>query len=279
MRRTLRRFLCMMACAIILLQMCACVPSQEYWSEKENGHYPQTADFPYSKWSCQELNISINMLGNGERTMIGEYTIADTTYRVVAMFGIAKLDFIFYSQTEVSESIYVDQNGCSYIACEQEKAGFLYTEYFYENETLNCTIVNADLPAENVVPKKLTFKKEGQIAQMADSRWRCEEIDMYIESFCDIDGYYKGEIVLEGKICPVQAFEVGNGNLFVFSVENGIINNLKEGTSTELIEMVLELKNGKLVGRITEDICVNPLHYPNWEYNEVTLSFVKESTN
>lgn len=272
MRLKLHKILCIPLCLCLLL-LCACVPSREYLKKKEQGYYPETEDFPLTKWACRELDLTINMLDNSERTMVGAYTVADTTYRVIARFDCNQMEFDFYSGTEVSDSGYKDKDGNPYATCQQQNAGFLYAEYLYENGTINCSVFNAKVPGGQTIPEKLTFEKVGSIAQIPDKRWHCEEFDMSLISFRDIDGYYQGEIVLDGKTCPIQAYEIGDGNYYALSRENGIIDNLKAGSSSDLIEMIIQQKDDKLFCTVVDSIHINPYNYPDWEDTAATLTF------
>jgi hypothetical protein len=127
------------------------------------------------------------------------------------------------------------------------------------------------------IPQTLTFEKEKAIAQAPDTRWRCEEVDMYINSFSDAEDYYKGEIVIDGQKYDIRAFEVGNDNYYKITIENGRINNLKTGTTSPFVDMVFQYDGERIIAQITDD-------HINWMYDEykylgyegTTLTFIEE---
>ena len=106
------KLICLFFCAIILN---SCVSSLEFQQKKAQGLYPETADFPYTKWVCHEIDMEIYMFGYEESTMIGTYIVNDVKYRVVAYFEWDQFNFNIYSNTLISESKYSN----SMVHCEQ----------------------------------------------------------------------------------------------------------------------------------------------------------------
>ena len=258
---------------LFALSLCCCGPSREYFRLKEQGKYPETEDFPDTTWECQEVDMTLDMLDSGEDYRVGEYVFDNMAYRVVAEIEYSSLDFYFYSSTDVAESEYLSEDGSPFISCEPVECGVVTTEYIYEDNTIVCSFVNVDSEIWTYNGEKLTFKKTGKIAKKPESRWYCEEIDMYLESFSDAKKYYKGKISIEGKECYIHAFEIGNDNYYAFSIENGVINNLKERTSGPLVCMFLEFKDGKIIGKITDDHLLDENLFAYWTYQGTILTF------
>ena len=119
--------MCILLCIFIFTLLCACGPSLEFQMKKEQGLYPDTSDFPNTKWVCNELDMSLYMFDYGETTIIGSYVINDISYRVEAWFDFSCLNFNFYSDTLISTSEYSD----SMVHCEQVLQGYIYTEYSF----------------------------------------------------------------------------------------------------------------------------------------------------
>ena len=252
---------------ICIFTLSGCGPSSEFLSKQQQGLYPTTADFPNTKWVCKELDMFFYMFGYEENCMIGSYVVDDVSYRVVAGFEWSALNFEFYSSTNFSSSEFsefmVDSNP---ISC-----GFIYTEYSYDKDanTIVCSIQNYDAVADESIPKILTFEKVGLIAQNPNMHWYSQEIDMYLNSFSDANDYYRGEVVIDGEKCYVHALEIGNNNYFMLSIENGKVNNLRPGTTSELIRMYLEITDDEIIAKVSDEYLSNTAAFPYWKYNGI----------
>lgn len=260
--------------------LCGCGPSLDYLQKKEQGLYPDTSNFPNTKWECREIDMFFCILDYEEPYIIGEYTVNDICYRVVGSIEFGRLDFDIYSSTQVSLSKYsLDNSGEFFVHCERVPSGHIYTSYLYENGTILCSLINYQSAEGENIPSTLTFDQTALIAQDADARWYAEELDMYIESFRDVDGYYKGEIGIDGKKLFIHAFEIGNSNYFMFTIENGTINNLRAGTTSSLIYMYFEKNDNKIVAKITDSYVLNHVAFPNWRYDGVAITFSRVNTD
>ena len=271
--------LCMLLCVCILL-LCSCFlvpmgPDLDFQKKKEQGLYPTTADFPNTKWVCREIDLYFYMFDYGENTMIGEYIHNGVSYRVIAGFNFSVLDFDIISSTHVSESEYKIANSqTSLIYCEPEYCGNINTEYIYKNETIICSVRNYYPVESESIPSILTFDNVGIISQLPDTRWLCDELNMYIDSFCDTEGYYKGNITIDNKNLFIHAYEIGNSGYFEFAIQNGILNNFPKDTTSYLVSMYFEFYEDKIVAKITDDVLDN-LQNNYWPYQGDTLTFYK----
>lgn len=274
--RKLFYLVCSMVLIFAIASLCGCGPSRKYWKMKEEGYYPTAKDFPSTRWVCREADMYFDMLEYDEDYWVGEYTVADKTYRVIARTEFSTLDFQFISSTNVSTSKYSDDSGSAFVNCETVDFGKIITDYVYEDGIITCEIKNDSSDVWNYKGNTITFEKEKKIAQEKNERWYCQEIDMYLESYNDIDGYYKGVMTIDNKKCGIQAFEIGNDNYYMFSLENGVINNLREGTSSALVCMFFEYEDGKIIGKITDKHISNSETYHYWTYKGTTLTFTRE---
>ena len=255
-------------CFSVLLSGCA--PSLRFLHEKKRGKYPDTGDFPNTKWACQEIDLVIYMFDYSERYMVGTYSVKDVSYRVVATFEYASFNFIFYSSTEIAPS----ENDSSMVHCNQIPAGFLYTNYSYQKdtETIISSVVNCEQVDGETIPNTLTFQKAGTITQSKEMRWNAEELDMYLESFSDVDHYFRGEITIDGERCYIHAFEVGNNHYYMLSVENGKINRLKSGTVSPLVRMSFEISEDRIIATVSDECILRQEAYPYWgDQKTITL--------
>ena len=194
-------------------------------------------------------------------------------------FFYGELNFEIYCSTIVTSSEYMDKNGTSFVECEQVSAGFIYTDYQLKEGSLVCSVRNYDIVTRESIPKTLTFDKVGSIAQQPSARWYAQELDMYFDTFSDIEGYVRGETVYDGKKCFVHAWEVGNDNLYNVFIENGIFNNFKSKTTSPFINMYLEVEDGKIMARISEEAVTNQQVFHYWNYDGAILTFLPYSPN
>lgn len=216
------------------------------------------------------------MFDYDEDYMVGEYTVNDVNYRIVGIFEFAELNFNMYSTTHISDSTYTSENSeARLVHCEKVEVGFIYTDYLYENETINCTIRNSKSVDGETIPNKLTFEKVGTISFGEKTRWYSESMDMYLDSFSGIDGYLSGEIIIDGKKCHIHALEVGNNNCFLLTIENGILDNLIPKTMSSFICMYFELTENEIIAKVNDDIVSQPEAYPYWEKGTNRIIFTR----
>ena len=248
--------------------------TNKYFKLKEAGYYPDTSDFPDTKWVCREVDMYFYMFDYGESTIIGEYTVGDKNYRVDIEIHNADMFFGFYSRTNVSMSSSKNESFSEPVICEREEAGFLATEYIYENDIITCKIRNTDQSIWNYKGDTITFEKAGAISINPISKWYCEALDMYLIKYDDV--YYKGEIVVDNIINYVHAIEIGNSKYYQLSIENGKINNLKEKTVSPFVNMFFEQGENKIIATVTEECTNNRLTYEYWKTDEITFEFVEQ---
>ncbi len=257
-----------------MLNLFSCVVSNKYLKMKEAGYYPDASDFPDTKWVCREVDMYFYMFDYGESTMLGEYTVDDKKYRVDIEIHYADMSFDFYSRTNVSMSTSKNESFSEPVICEREEAGFLATEYIYENDIITCKIRNTDQNIWNYKGDTITFEKAGAISTNPISKWYCEALDMYLIKYDDI--YYKGEVIVDNIINYVHAIEIGNSKYYQLSIENGKINNLKEQTVSPLVNMFFEQGENKIIATVTEECTNNRLTYEYWKTDETTFEFVEQ---
>ena len=252
---TITAFICLSA---VLLS--SCVLSDEYLRKKAEGIYPDTPDFPYTKWTCREIDLSINMFGYGEHTMIGTYQVDGTSYHVVSHFGFDTFDFYFYP---------VGEECVTY-------CGAIFTEYYYDKaeSVLVCSPTEMSEPAKNeTIPKTLTFEKVDTIANTATTRWVAEGVDgleMYLDSFSDVDGYFRGEMVIDGEKRIIQAMNTKN-NEYELTVEDS-------GVSGSLIDMYFVISDGNILATVNGAAYdATPGAYPDWKYGKISITFKPQS--
>lgn len=271
------RYIIMLLVAVFaVIQLSACRVSNAFLRGKEAGLYPDTSDFPNTKWSCKESEISLWILDGGETTVIGTYVENQKSYRLIATFSFYEpaLDFTVYSSTSEEKSQYQDSAGIFYTHCERQVLGTVSTDYIYRDGELICTVRGSDLEQfpEN---RQLTFQQDSDYRLTVRNHYACAELKMEMDSFAEIDGYYKGTADIDGKVCMVQFFEIGNKNYYAVSIENGITNTYKTGTTSELIRMTLTPGDGGLAAHVTDAYLRTPQLFPEWKQQCATFLFTE----
>lgn len=248
----------------LILSLTACKPSENVVNDplEDEGNHIDTSEFSLIKWVCNEADLYFYTLDFGATQIIGEYNRNGEKLRVVGMFShMGVLDFGLYSKNgDVNEGINLPS-----------ALGYIYTEHTYENEIITCR-VNA-VEGIDLDEETLTFEKQS-VAKTVKAEWKCDEIDMTMRSFNEVEGYYVGEIVIDEKKCNFMAFEVKNGH-YRFHVENGVLNNLTDGTEP-LIDMTLTEKDGKLVGSLSQFTISDSINFPYWDFENTTINFTKQ---
>lgn len=257
-------------CALLLLctvLLSSCGPSLDFSNKKKQGIYPDTSDFPNTQWVCREIDMCFYMFSHEEDYLIGTYEVDDVSYRVVATFEFDELNFELYSFTEFS----ISDLSNSMVHCNRILDGFIYTKYSYDKNanTIVCSIQNFEGVNQEAIPQTLTFEKVGSIAQSPSMRWYSQEIDLYLDSFVDVNGYFRGEIVIGGENCYVHALEIGNNNYFMLSIENGKLNNLRVGTTSPLILMYFEITDNQIIAKVSDEYLSNPDAFPYWSFDGI----------
>lgn len=258
----------------VLLLFCfvftsGCVPSTNFFDKREQGMYPTTADFPNTKWICRELDMALNAFELAE-FMVGSYKVNSESYHAVVSFEFEQIEITFYSSADVSKS----ENSNSIVHCEPIVCGYIYGTYFFDEETktILCSISNSISVDEETIPQELTLEKVGVIQLEQEYRWHAQELDMYLDSFLGVDGYYRGEIILEEKKIYINAFEIID-NYYLFSIENGDWNNLKPGTVSPLIYMYFQIGNDKITARVCDKYLSEQHSFPYWRYEDMIITF------
>ena len=249
-----------MVCIFIGSNLISCIrfgPSDEFIRMKEQGFYPDTADFPDTVWVCREVDMTIYMTAY-EGGMIGELKTDSGIYRVDAYFFYSRMCFDFYSSTSVT----INDYPLGYAELERIEAGFLVTEYIYKDGVISCEIINSDTELWAYSGDTITFEQKCKISDTPISEWYCEELDLYLAKY--IDGYYKGEIIIDNIPHYIQAIEIGNGEYYTISIENGITNNLRENTLSPFVDMYFEYKGSEIVAYVSNDVNSNRLAY-DWQ--------------
>ncbi len=267
------KIICLITLFICVTMLCSCVVSPEFLRKKEQGFYPDASDFPDTKWICREIDMCLYMLDYGEDYIVGNYNVNGKSYRVVASFSSISnsLDFDLVTSTEVSTSEKSDEA----LHCERISGGKIYTEYIFDKDskTIVCTVNNYDLDENVSIPDTLTFEKAGEIAKERTARLTAQDMDFYLYMYSDIDCYLKGEISIDGIKNYIHAFEIGNSNYYMLSIENGKINNLISGTSSPLICMYFEKNGDQIIARIDDEQLYTPGLYPDWPTNKYSVIF------
>lgn len=151
------------ASLVLLLILCmifmfGCTVSPIVGIKQSLGYYPNSSDFPNTRWKCHEMDISLDMYGNSDDD-VGVYTVNGKRYLVKYYFvPIAMLEFEFYPEgSETSASIGSE----SLQSNEDNISGFVSMDYEYNKKTglITCKVYGNKPVDGETFPKELTFEK------------------------------------------------------------------------------------------------------------------------
>ena len=215
------------------------------------------------------------MLNDREGEMYGEYSDGESSHTVnaSALYGSLVFAFSQNHNTDVSRSDSKDEDG--FCKAPQEAAKTVNTLYNYEDDRILCTVKNSEMEAFGE-GDTLTFDPAGRIAQTPEARWRCEETNMYLDSFSDADGYFSGEIVLAEKRHSVQAYRRRGDNYYRLSLNVNGVTAIADAYPYALVNGYFIMEEDKIVCRLSEEHLLSPKNYPYWVYPGATLTFVRE---
>ena len=176
-------------------------------------HDPVTrpSSFYETRWACRELDLELYKLQIGD--MNGTYVVGDESYPVKVSFGK------FRREREMGINVLQLTEAGTYrsigkfttdFECDEETGAFVCTNVTYnpaEGETV-----------PEPIPETLTFDPVGKVGVNPIRRWVAEEMDLFLESFDDVDDYYRGEIIIDGETYPVYVGKSVSDKTFDFYV-------------------------------------------------------------
>ena len=257
-----------------LLILCSCgMQPLKYQILEPYGYYPDTKDFPDTKWVCKELDMWFYMFADGEQWMTGAYTSEDGEvhpFRAEFAYHHVQTDLVFYF-----ESFEADTN---IFSSSDDSPPMIYGEYIYKDDSITFRIFESDAPFWEYGGKKLTFEMVGSIAQTPEARWRCQELDLYIDSFSDAEWYYKGEMLLNVLDKGQMISEYQTRPIRVISVpDDAPCYCFRADGYGDLILMYFEVQEDRIIATILEYEKDDTFdRYQYWSYEGTTLTFIRE---
>ena len=257
---------CMLLICSMLLLFTGCFRiSRKYLKMKEQGLLPTNEDFPNSRWDCQELDMSFCMLEYGSYNFMGTYKINDTTYPLWGLFHQ-------YGCDSMSFRAYTEQNALTLpdglLNFQEETLFGFIGDYRYRDGkiTLSNISYHEDIKLTPDFPETLTFVQNGNIAQQQYERWYAKEIDLYMDSFTDVENVYKGVLTMNGKPYKFDAFAYTMDGTYYFSFSDSIRLDFR-------MHIVPDKSNDTLIGTLGALSCTEFLEY----YGQATITFTKEA--
>ena len=274
MKKTTKQGICAVLVLFSLLSLAGCgAQPLKYKILEPYGYYPNTKDFPDTKWVCKEVDMWFYMFADGEQWMTGAYTAEDGEvhpFRAKFAYNYVQTDLAFYFETFEADTIL--------FRSPEDDPPFIAGDYIYKDDSIIFWIFESDAPFWEYEGKKLTFEMVETIAQKPEARWRCQELDLYIDSFSDAEGYYKGEMLLnvldKGQItAKCQTYPIR-----VIAVPNNPYHCFRAYGNYDLILMCFEVQEDRMIATIPEyekDGIFDRYEY--WTYEGTTLTFVREA--
>jgi len=251
-----------------------CAPNQAYFESKKQGYFPTAYDYPFTKWVCREKNLYFCMWPNSF-AMTGEYVSDEETLGLDASCLYNRLDFTLFRPEDKTESEHKDANGVPFYryteAYEEEERVRVETFYEYHDGIMTCTVFYSEHEdfRQNEV---FTFENAGKVTQSPEARWRCQELDLYLDSYEGVDFFYAGELTKEGAAYTVWATRHDiNGKFDILT--NGKVSDT---VSCYLECAYIECDGDTMVWQITDAAQRFPDRFNFWDYPGATLTFVRE---
>ena len=160
----------------------------------------------------------------------------------------------------------------------EEGPPFIAGDYIYKDDSITFWIFKSDAPFWEYEGKKLTFEMVGTIAQKPEARWCCQELDLYIDSFSDAEGYYKGEMLLNILYKGQMTSECQTRPIRVISVPDDPYHCFRADGYGDLILMCFEVQGDRIIATIPEYEKDDTFDcYQYWTYEGTTLTFIREN--
>ena len=272
-RRLFSALLLLFCLAALIAPLTGCVPSNAYLQSEEQGYFPKKYDYPFAKWVCREKNLYFCMWPS-QYSMTGEYVSEEETQGIRVSGFLNELAFTFYTPEEKKESEHKDANGVPfyrYSEAYKEKQTEVTCRYAYHDGIMTCTVFYSE-HEDFVQGEVFTFVNVGTVNQSPKERWRCLELDLYLDSYDDVDFFYAGEWVKEGTAYAIWAIQRD---------VNGKFDILTNGKVSETVSCYLEcayidVKDDQMIWQITDAAQQIPEHFSFWDYPYATLTFVRE---
>ena len=272
-RRLFSALLLLFCLAALIAPLTGCGPNTAYLQSEKQGYFPKKYDYPFAKWVCCEKNLYFCMWPS-QYSMTGEYISEDEVQGVYAMSLYNELAFTFYTPEEKKESEHKDANEIPfyhyYDEYEEEKKR-VTTSYAYHDGIMTCTVIiseHEDFPQGEV----FTFVNVGTVNRSPKERWRCLELDLYLDSYDDVDFFYAGKYTKEDAFYTIWAIRHDvNGK---FDVLTGDKNS--DTVWGYLGSVYIEFKDDQMVWQITDAAQQFPERFSFWDYPYATLTFVRE---
>ena len=109
MKKMTKQGICAVLVLFSLLSLAGCgAQPLKYEILEPYGYYPETKDFPDTKWVCKELDMWFYMFADGEQWMTGAYTAEDGEvhpFRAKFAYNYVQTDLAFYFETFEADTI------------------------------------------------------------------------------------------------------------------------------------------------------------------------------
>ena len=259
--------------SFVSVSLTGCVPNDAYVQSRRQGYFPTSYDYPFAKWVCREKNLYFCMWPS-QYSMTGEYISEDKVQGVYAMAAFYnELAFTFYTPEEKKESEHTDANGVPFYHYSEtyEDYAHVTTRYEYHDGIMTCTVFTSE-HEDFVQGEVFTFVNVGTVNRSPKERWRCLELDLYLDSYDDVDFFYAGKYTKESAFYTIWAIQRDvNGK---FDVLTGDKNS--DTVWDYLGNVYIEIKDDQMIWQITDAAQQFPERFSFWDYPYATLTFVRE---
>ena len=151
-------------------------PSLEHVINDKKGFYPSADELGDAVWGYKDSEINVELI-TIDGKIVGEITTAESTYTVRGNFLYAGMYLSCMHQNDFNE----DSSLYSHTIIE--------AEYKYVDGKIACSDLKTDSNHLDY-SKDFTLTKEKNIEKNSQEKWQCEEINIQLFSYPEIDEYY-----------------------------------------------------------------------------------------
>jgi len=273
--RRILPFLLAVSCLLALLFLSGCGPGiYIFWHgvRVDRGDWPTPTDSPYSKWICRERDLYFCMWADDVRDATGEYRSGDTVWHIQgepnSLWGCIRFTFNTADSREVSEQ--TDENGVPYAKLSRGKEALVAFDYLYQNGAMTCKVTESD-HEDFQKGDTFTFDK-APISQTLRARFRCQEMDMWLDAFEATDDFYTGMIVIDGTAYHIRVLKCSDTDCYTvyWYYPEGQIQYIPA-------ETFITFQNQKMIWSLTDASPELPKDFPDGIFSRATLTFVEKT--
>ncbi len=165
-----------------IIVMFAVGPSLVYQIKESQGCYPSVRELGDAFWSYNDPEIDIELITiDGE--ILGEISTKESSFAVKGKFLYSTMYLYCSHQNNTQENLF-----------DYSQHTIIEADYAYVEGEIVCSNLKTDLSHLDF-SKDFTLKKEKNIDKKSSEVWQCDETNIQLWSYSEIDEYYTVEFL------------------------------------------------------------------------------------